>query len=143
MTAGTTNRTAHLLAVMNKGGDVRPGQPGHCRGSVTRKAPPRALVAAASALPGRLRGSRNLRDASSAVQAPSSGRRTARPSTSAKEADLTEFLDVPGGQIAYNATGTGPLVLLSHGIGVRRQAHRFLAPVLAQAGRCAAAHVRK
>ena len=39
MAAGTTSRTARLLAVMNKGDDVRPGQPGHCRGSVTRKAP--------------------------------------------------------------------------------------------------------
>ena len=34
MTAGTASRTAHLLAVRNKG-DVGPG-PGHCRGSVTR-----------------------------------------------------------------------------------------------------------
>ena len=39
MAAGTTSRTARLLAVMNKGDDVRPGQPGHCRGSVSRKAP--------------------------------------------------------------------------------------------------------
>jgi hypothetical protein len=37
MTAGTTSRTAHLLALMKKGEDVRPGQPGHCRRSVTRK----------------------------------------------------------------------------------------------------------
>jgi len=36
MATGTTSRTAHLLALMNKGDDVRPGQPGHCRGSVTR-----------------------------------------------------------------------------------------------------------
>ena len=36
MTAGTASRTAHLLAVTNKGGDLRPGPPGHCRGSVTR-----------------------------------------------------------------------------------------------------------
>ena len=31
-------------------------------------------------------------------------------------------------------TGSGPLVVLSHGIGDRRQAYRFLAPRLAQAG---------
>ena len=31
-------------------------------------------------------------------------------------------------------TGEGPLVVLSHGIGDRRQAYRFLAPRLAQAG---------
>ena len=78
MTTGTTSRTAHLLALMNKGDDVRPGQPGHCRGSATCKAPG-ALVAAAVALGGCLRGSRNLRDASSPGQAASSGRGTARP----------------------------------------------------------------
>jgi hypothetical protein len=38
MTTGTTSRTAHLLALMQKGGYVPPGQPGHWRGSVTRKA---------------------------------------------------------------------------------------------------------
>ena len=47
---------------------------------------------------------------------------------------MTEFLDVPGGRIAYDVTGSGPLVVLSHGIGDRRQAYRFLAPMLAQAG---------
>ena len=31
-------------------------------------------------------------------------------------------------------TGSGPLVVLSHGIGVRRRDYRFLAPMLAQAG---------
>jgi pimeloyl-ACP methyl ester carboxylesterase len=47
---------------------------------------------------------------------------------------MTEFLDVEGGRIAYDVTGSGPLVVLSHGIGDRRQAYRFLAPMLAQAG---------
>jgi pimeloyl-ACP methyl ester carboxylesterase len=47
---------------------------------------------------------------------------------------MTEFLDIEGGRIAYDVTGTGPLVVLSHGIGDRRQAYRFLAPKLAQAG---------
>ena len=47
---------------------------------------------------------------------------------------MTEFLDVAGGRIAYDVTGKGPLVVLSHGIGDRRQAYRFLAPKLAQAG---------
>ena len=47
---------------------------------------------------------------------------------------MTEFLDVPGGRIAFDVTGSGPLVVLSHGIGDRRQAYRFLAPMLAQAG---------
>jgi pimeloyl-ACP methyl ester carboxylesterase len=47
---------------------------------------------------------------------------------------MTEFLDMEGGRIAYDVTGSGPLVVLSHGIGDRRQAYRFLAPRLAQAG---------
>jgi pimeloyl-ACP methyl ester carboxylesterase len=59
------------------------------------------------------------------------------------EADMTEFLDVAGGRIAYDVTGEGPLVVLSHGIGDRRQAYRFLAPKLAQAGyRVASADLR-
>ena len=56
---------------------------------------------------------------------------------------MTEFLGVPGGRIAYDVDGSGPLVVLSHGIGDRRQAYRFLAPMLAQAGyRVAGADLR-
>jgi pimeloyl-ACP methyl ester carboxylesterase len=56
---------------------------------------------------------------------------------------MTEFLDVDGGRIAYDVTGSGPLVVLSHGIGDRRQVYRFLAPRLAQAGyRVATADLR-
>ena len=56
---------------------------------------------------------------------------------------MTEFLDVEGGRIAYEGTGSGPLVVLSHGIGDRRQVYRFLAPQLAQAGcRVATADLR-
>ena len=56
---------------------------------------------------------------------------------------MTEFLEVDGGRIAYDVTGEGPLVVLSHGIGDRRQAYRFLAPRLAQAGyRVASADLR-
>ena len=51
MAAGTASRIAHLLALMNNGDDIRPGQPGHYRRSVTRKGA-RALVAAAVALLG-------------------------------------------------------------------------------------------
>jgi pimeloyl-ACP methyl ester carboxylesterase len=47
---------------------------------------------------------------------------------------MTEFLDIEGGRIAYDVTGSGPLVVLSHGIGDRRQVYRSLAPKLAQAG---------
>ncbi len=56
---------------------------------------------------------------------------------------MTEFLETAGGRIAYEVTGTGPLVVLSHGIGDHRQAFRFLAPRLAQAGyRVASADLR-
>ena len=56
---------------------------------------------------------------------------------------MSEYLDVEGGRIAYDVTGSGPLVVLSHGIGDRRQAYRFLAPMLAQAGyRVASAALR-
>jgi pimeloyl-ACP methyl ester carboxylesterase len=47
---------------------------------------------------------------------------------------MTEYVDLEGGQIAYDVTGSGPLVVLSHGIGDHRQVYRFLAPQLAQAG---------
>jgi pimeloyl-ACP methyl ester carboxylesterase len=56
---------------------------------------------------------------------------------------MTEFLEVDGGRIAYDVTGSGPLVVLSHGIGDHRQAFRFLVPKLAQAGyRVASADLR-
>ncbi|HYB14446.1 MAG TPA: alpha/beta hydrolase [Streptosporangiaceae bacterium] len=56
---------------------------------------------------------------------------------------MTEFLDIEGGRIAYDVTGSGPLVVVSHGIGDRRQAYRFLAPKLAEAGyRVASADLR-
>lgn len=56
---------------------------------------------------------------------------------------MTEFLDIKGGRIAYDVTGEGPLIVLSHGIGDRRQAFRFLVPELARAGfRVAAADMR-
>jgi predicted dienelactone hydrolase len=44
---------------------------------------------------------------------------------------MTELLDAPGGRIAFDVTGSGPLVVLSHGVGDRRQASRFLAQTLA------------
>src|ERR1700729_2243466 len=56
---------------------------------------------------------------------------------------MTEFLDINGGRIAYDVTGEGPLIVLSHGIGDRRQAFRFLVPELVRAGfRVAAADMR-
>jgi pimeloyl-ACP methyl ester carboxylesterase len=47
---------------------------------------------------------------------------------------MTEFLNVDGGRISYDASGAGPLVVLSHGMGDTRIAWRFLAPQLVAAG---------
>lgn len=47
---------------------------------------------------------------------------------------MTEFVQTDGGQIAYDVTGEGPLVVLSHGMGVDRRDWRFLAPILVEAG---------
>ena len=56
---------------------------------------------------------------------------------------MTEYVEVPGGRIAYEVTGRGPLVVLSHGIGDLRQSYRFLAPLLVKAGyRVTAADMR-
>jgi pimeloyl-ACP methyl ester carboxylesterase len=56
---------------------------------------------------------------------------------------MTEYVAVEGGTIAYEVTGSGPLVVLSHGIGDLRQSYRFLAPLLVKAGyRVAAADMR-
>jgi pimeloyl-ACP methyl ester carboxylesterase len=56
---------------------------------------------------------------------------------------MTEFLDIAGGRIAYEVTGEGPLMVLSHGIGDHREVFRFLLPELVRAGfRVAAADMR-
>src|SRR3712207_4580237 len=56
---------------------------------------------------------------------------------------MTEFLNLDGGTIAYEATGAGPLVVLAHGMGDSRKAYRFLAPALVEAGfRVAATDLR-
>lgn len=46
----------------------------------------------------------------------------------------TQYLAVPGGRIAYDRQGTGPLVVLVPGVGELRTAYRFLAPELVKAG---------
>ena len=48
----------------------------------------------------------------------------------------TEFLDVPGGRLAYDVSGPegGPLVLCTPGMGDIRQAFRLTAPALVAAG---------
>jgi pimeloyl-ACP methyl ester carboxylesterase len=56
---------------------------------------------------------------------------------------MTEFLDILGGRIAYDVAGEGPLIVLSHGLGDRRQVFRFLVPELVRAGlRVAAVDMR-
>lgn len=58
-------------------------------------------------------------------------------------ADDVRYIEVPGGRIAYEVIGEGPLIVLSHGIGDLRQSYRFLAPLLVVAGyRVAAADLR-
>ncbi|MFI1920399.1 alpha/beta fold hydrolase [Nocardia sp. NPDC020380] len=47
---------------------------------------------------------------------------------------MTEFVEIPGGRIAYDVRGEGPLVVLAHGMGDRRAAYRFVAPRLEAAG---------
>lgn len=47
---------------------------------------------------------------------------------------MTDLLNVPGGRIAYDVTGDGPLVLCAPGLGDLRQSYRFLVPALAEAG---------
>ena len=47
---------------------------------------------------------------------------------------LTHHLTVDGGTLAYEVTGTGPLVVLAHGMGDDRQAYRDVVPALVAAG---------
>lgn len=52
---------------------------------------------------------------------------------------MTEYLDVDGGRIAYEVTGSGPLVVLAHGMGDSRAAYRAVIPPLVAAGHRVAA----
>ncbi|WP_405163676.1 alpha/beta hydrolase [Nocardia sp. NBC_01499] len=47
---------------------------------------------------------------------------------------MTQYVDIDGGRIAYDEIGTGPLVVLSHGMGLDRHAYRQLIPLLIGAG---------
>jgi len=56
---------------------------------------------------------------------------------------MTERLAVDGGTIAYEVAGSGPLIVLAHGMGDSRAAYRTVVPQLAAAGyRVAAADLR-
>ncbi|MEU8171986.1 alpha/beta hydrolase [Microbispora hainanensis] len=47
---------------------------------------------------------------------------------------MTEFLKIGEGEIAYDVTGEGPLVVMVPGMGDSRRAYRFLVPALTAAG---------
>ncbi|MFE7710412.1 alpha/beta fold hydrolase [Streptomyces sp. NPDC057486] len=47
---------------------------------------------------------------------------------------MTEHLAVDGGTIAYEVTGSGPLIVLAHGMGDSRAAYRAVIPPLVAAG---------
>ncbi|WP_328484912.1 alpha/beta fold hydrolase [Streptomyces zaomyceticus] len=56
---------------------------------------------------------------------------------------MTEYLAVDGGTIAYEVTGSGPLIVLAHGMGDSRAAYRAVIPQLVAAGyRVAAVDLR-
>lgn len=56
---------------------------------------------------------------------------------------MTEYLAVGGGTIAYEVAGSGPLVVLAHGMGDSRAAYRAVIPPLVAAGyRVAAVDLR-
>ncbi|NUW46193.1 alpha/beta fold hydrolase [Nonomuraea rhodomycinica] len=44
------------------------------------------------------------------------------------------FVEVPGGRLAYDSAGEGPLVVCVPGLGDTRDAYRFLRPPLVEAG---------
>lgn len=48
--------------------------------------------------------------------------------------ETTMHLSTPDGILAYDSTGTGPLILLLPGLGDLRQSYRFLQPGLAEQG---------
>ncbi|PSM38082.1 alpha/beta hydrolase [Streptomyces dioscori] len=52
---------------------------------------------------------------------------------------MTEYLAVDGGTIAYEVAGSGPLIVLAHGMGDSRAAYRALIPPLVAAGHRVAA----
>ena len=56
---------------------------------------------------------------------------------------MTEFLTVEGGTLAYEVSGTGPLIVLAHGMGDSRASYAKMIPSLVAAGyRVAAVDLR-
>jgi pimeloyl-ACP methyl ester carboxylesterase len=54
--------------------------------------------------------------------------------TTPQSSTSTQFIDRPGGRVAYEVAGNGPLVVLAPGMGDLRQSYRFLTPLLLEAG---------
>ncbi|MGW1402369.1 alpha/beta fold hydrolase, partial [Streptomyces sp. NPDC002405] len=52
---------------------------------------------------------------------------------------MTEYLAVEGGTIAYEVAGSGPLIVLAHGMGDSRAAYHAVIPPLVAAGHRVAA----
>ncbi|MEU9243630.1 alpha/beta hydrolase [Streptomyces sp. NPDC048385] len=52
---------------------------------------------------------------------------------------MTEYLEVEGGTLAYEVAGSGPLIVLAHGMGDSRAAYRAVIPSLVAAGHRVAA----
>ena len=59
---------------------------------------------------------------------------SAETTTPAAAGTTTRYLARPGGRVAYDVTGDGPLVVLVPGMGDLRAGFRFLVPALAAAG---------
>lgn len=60
--------------------------------------------------------------------------RAATPSAGLPERVATQYLDVRGGTLAYDDTGTGPLVICLPSLGDVRAEYRFLRPQLRDSG---------
>lgn len=58
----------------------------------------------------------------------------ARTTQARSQGRSTQFLDRPGGRIAYDVAGDGPLVVAVPGMGDLRSAYRAVAPALVDAG---------
>lgn len=56
------------------------------------------------------------------------------PDEPVERASSTRFLERPGGRVAYDVVGRGPLVVGVPGMGDRRSVYRFLVPQLVEAG---------
>ncbi|MGG7508758.1 alpha/beta fold hydrolase [Plantibacter sp. YIM 135249] len=62
------------------------------------------------------------------------GRNVRRNAAASAASRTTRFLDVPGGRIAYDVAGSGPLVVLVPGMGDLRSTYRFTVPAIVAAG---------